>query len=255
MFRGIDYAAGSSPPGKPCLQRVHALRIDTRARSLRFYTTPRCPGWSAGGDETRRRTTRAFLAANHLSVAVNADFYSDSPGAGMANLIGLAISDGQIVSRPSGTPSLLITRDNHARIAITKRGVDLTGIWTAVSGLGWILAHGVVRETWPERHARTGVGLSRHGRYLYLVAIDGDQPGVSDGATTGELAVWMKRFGAWQAMNLDGGGSTTMAAADGRGWAMLLNVPVGWLKRPNSERQVGNNFGAYAPPLDARPSR
>jgi hypothetical protein len=110
---------------------------------------------------------------------------------------------------------------------------------------------GDVKETWPERHPRTAVGVSRDGRYIYLVTLDGRQPGISAGATTGELGVWMLRLGAWQAINLDGGGSTTLALADGRGGARILNVTVGDSKTPHTERRVGNNLGIFALPLSA----
>jgi exopolysaccharide biosynthesis protein len=57
---------------------------------------------------------------------------------------------------------------------------------------------------------RTAVGVSANGRYVYLITIDGRQPGFSDGATLFETAEWLRRFGAYQGLNLDGGGSTTM---------------------------------------------
>jgi hypothetical protein len=62
-----------------------------------------------------------------------------------------------------------------------------------------------------ERQPRTIAGVSRSGQ-LILVTIDGRQPGVSDGATLVEAAVLMRSLGAVSALNLDGGGSTTMVA-------------------------------------------
>lgn len=58
-----------------------------------------------------------------------------------------------------------------------------------------------------ERHARTIAGVDRAGRLL-LVTSDG-VPGVSDGLTLTEEAELMRSLGAVDAMNLDGGGSTT----------------------------------------------
>jgi hypothetical protein len=58
-----------------------------------------------------------------------------------------------------------------------------------------------------ERHARTMAGVDRRGRLL-LVTADG-VPGVSEGLTLSEEARLMRRLGATDAMNLDGGGSTT----------------------------------------------
>jgi hypothetical protein len=59
------------------------------------------------------------------------------------------------------------------------------------------------------RNPRTGVGLDAEGRVL-LVAVDGRQPGYSVGMSLLEFARQFKRLGAQWALNLDGGGSTTM---------------------------------------------
>ncbi len=62
------------------------------------------------------------------------------------------------------------------------------------------------------RHPRSAVGMSSDGTKLYFVTIDGRQPGYSQGATMRELAEYMRSIGAYNAINLDGGGSTTMVA-------------------------------------------
>jgi hypothetical protein len=56
---------------------------------------------------------------------------------------------------------------------------------------------------------RTAVGLDRKGRLLLLV-VDGRQPGYSDGVTFTELAEIFMGLNARYAVNLDGGGSSTM---------------------------------------------
>ncbi|MGD9497150.1 MAG: phosphodiester glycosidase family protein [Armatimonadota bacterium] len=66
---------------------------------------------------------------------------------------------------------------------------------------------------------RTAVGFTRAGRLL-LVAAEPSDPGTNGGMTLEELASTMIKLGAWQAMNLDGGGSTTFVAG-GR----VLNSP------------------------------
>jgi hypothetical protein len=56
---------------------------------------------------------------------------------------------------------------------------------------------------------RTAVGVTADGRFLLVVA-DGRQSGYSIGMTLNQLAVLMISLGAVRALNLDGGGSTTM---------------------------------------------
>lgn len=60
------------------------------------------------------------------------------------------------------------------------------------------------------RHPRTGVGTTPDGKVL-LVTVDGRQKGYSVGMTLQEFAGLFERLGADWALNLDGGGSTTLA--------------------------------------------
>jgi len=113
-----------------------------------------------------------------------------------------------------------------------------------------VLANGVNLGTnTPEAtlpNPRTAVGLSRDGRYLIMMTIDGRQPGWSDGAVDSETADWLIRFGAYNGLNLDGGGSTTIVQArDCDSSALLLNQPNDHAV-PDRERVVANNFGVFA---------
>ena len=62
------------------------------------------------------------------------------------------------------------------------------------------------------------IGWNR--RYLYLVVVDGRQPGVSIGMTYPQIAALAKEYRCTEAIELDGGGSSTL-------WAMgkVLNSP------------------------------
>jgi hypothetical protein len=59
-------------------------------------------------------------------------------------------------------------------------------------------------------YPRTAVGVTHDGRHLLLVTVDGRQA-ISKGVSLPDLALILKRYGAWDAINLDGGGSTSMA--------------------------------------------
>ena len=88
------------------------------------------------------------------------------------------------------------------------------------------------------RHPRTAVGLARDGRRMILVAVDGRQKPYSDGMTLRELANLMLALGARDALNLDGGGSTTMVYADpdSAGRLRVANRP----SDKEGERPVGD---------------
>lgn len=85
------------------------------------------------------------------------------------------------------------------------------------------------------RHPRTAVGVARGGNRMLLVVVDGRRPGYSVGMTLPELAELMQELGATEAINLDGGGSTTMAVR-GDGNVRVVNRP----SDPQGERPVAN---------------
>jgi exopolysaccharide biosynthesis protein len=91
------------------------------------------------------------------------------------------------------------------------------------------------------RHPRTGVGINANGKRLLLVVVDGRQAPYSDGMSLRELADLMRALGAREAINLDGGGSTTMVVADSAGATVrIVNRP----SDPTGERPVGNALAA-----------
>jgi hypothetical protein len=89
---------------------------------------------------------------------------------------------------------------------------------------------GTISRNAEVRHPRTAVGFSRDSASLYLVTVDG-RSAASVGMTLVELAALMRELGAWNALNFDGGGSTTMVIG-GR----VVNSP----SDRTGEREVGN---------------
>ena len=59
------------------------------------------------------------------------------------------------------------------------------------------------------RHPRTAIGYSEDEKIFYMFTVDGRQPS-SAGMTLYELADFMLHLGVWEALNMGGGGSTTM---------------------------------------------
>ena len=92
------------------------------------------------------------------------------------------------------------------------------------------------------RHPRTAIGQLADGRTL-MVVVDGRQSGYSVGMTTFEMAQTMVRLGAVRAMQLDGGGSSTLAF-DG----VVLNKPSDGRERPISTAVMLQYYGVYSPP-------
>lgn len=95
-----------------------------------------------------------------------------------------------------------------------------------------------------EMEPRTAIGINRNGRYLYLIVVDGRQPFYSSGATFTKLAQILIDQGAYLAMSLDGGGSSTLVIEGEAGQPIILNSPIDNYI-PGRERPVGNHLGIY----------
>lgn len=62
-----------------------------------------------------------------------------------------------------------------------------------------------------ERAPRTAIAIDKTGKKVFMVTVDGRQKGYSQGMSLKEFAEYLVKMGADRALNLDGGGSTTMA--------------------------------------------
>jgi len=108
------------------------------------------------------------------------------------------------------------------------------------NGVPQLIKNGKIDITWEQekaskafvetRHPRTAVAKLKDAKFL-MMTVDGRRPGVSVGMTLQELAEYLLSLGAVDAMNLDGGGSTTMFL-DGK----VVNAP----SDKEGERKVGD---------------
>ena len=111
---------------------------------------------------------------------------------------------------------------------------DLDNIQTAISGGGVILNNGVkpvdIGEMASGRQPRTLLGLSQDQNTLKLIVIDGKRSGgnnVSIGADVDEAIQILKDEGCYYGLNLDGGGSSTMAVKNtDSGSVEIVNSPA-----------------------------
>jgi hypothetical protein len=92
-------------------------------------------------------------------------------------------------------------------------------------------------------HARTGAGVSQDGRVLMLLIADGYNSGRSIGFSLRDAALVLKAAGAYQAVFLDGGGSSTLVGRGADGEPVVLNRPAGLQTTPGTLRYVANHLG------------
>jgi hypothetical protein len=105
---------------------------------------------------------------------------------------------------------------------IVKEGKDISSAQT--------LKEGGSQSFLETRHPRTAIGYNKEKTKLYLLVVDGRQS-KSVGMQLTELAKFMISIGCWDALNLDGGGSTVMMVRD-----KIVNSPSDLI----GERSVGN---------------
>jgi hypothetical protein len=264
IFKGIDHATGQMIPDAvdPRHQAVNALRIDLSDPDVQMFTDPPCTNCSPPY-ETIGYSTSSFLRVYGVQVAVNANFYVNcciyNDGVPI-DVTGLSISKGRVVSQQEAaidSSNVMFTTNKQVIMIATNWPPTMTnGIYTAVSGHYALVTNGVnigysylgLPDTIHQVQPRTAVGVSQDGRYFYLITIDGRQDPYSIGALDPETADWLIRFGSYNGINLDGGGSTTMVMADCHGNPIELNKPSDLLVY-GRERVLGNHLGVFAKPL------
>lgn len=69
------------------------------------------------------------------------------------------------------------------------------------------------RKFYAQRHPRTLLGYTADG-WIYFIVVDGRFPSQGEGMSIAELQVLCEAFGLYEALNLDGGGSSTLWTSD-----------------------------------------
>jgi len=180
----------------------------------------------------RRADTLLFVSRGAVSTSSGSSIPSDGAvlaayGSGLRTKEVQAMADGDTIK------VLLAT---SPRIQHGAAPAMIIGGWPRILRDGQNVAgdaaivEGTISRNAEKRHPRTAVGFSRDSSMLFLLTVDGRSES-SGGMTLVELAAMMRKLGAWQAMNFDGGGSTTMVV-DGE----LVNKP----SDKEGERAVGN---------------
>ncbi len=247
LFDGVIYTRSVRWSPRPLM--IHVITVDTKAGGIHFLVTP--PDDKGSERPLYARTTSEFLQKYGVQVAINGDgfspWWSNSPldyyphdGDPVAPR-GTAASGGKVYwTSHEQVPTLYITSRNAFSFDAPARP------YNAVSGESLLLTGGNLIPDLDNTalQPRSAVGYSKNGRYVYLVVVDGRQPLYSEGMTLRELAELMRSIGASYAMNLDGGGSSTLVVQGASGQPRVLNSPID-LRIPGHERPVANHLGVF----------
>ncbi len=244
------------------------LELDLTRPDLALVTTPRD---ASGGMEFVARRTTTYLAQVRALAAVNASYFLPFAGGSKGgedyyphegqpvNASGAVIADGAVVS-PVETDldirvNAIVCFDRLA-ILIADGQSCPAGFDNGVAAGPRLLADGTRRSfaAYDNNYAataqpRTAIGVSADGKRGWIVVIDGRQAGYSDGATLEALTSLFLELGASNAINLDGGGSSTLAMAGADGVPVIVNRPI-HTGVPGRERPVANHIALVLVPKD-----
>lgn len=222
---------------------VNVLVVDQKKAKRRFALTAL--------EGKLRRTSQAALDSGAI-VAINGSFYNTRPPYNSACYLKI---NGEVIFERSGKMgdrdggAVLI--DDRGRVSVEQGDPDdpqwvSTRTEPSIIGSGPMMLQDGQRIDMGTgafvtlRHPRTAIGTS--GNKVYLVTVDGRSKGNSLGVNLNELANILKWLGAENALNLDGGGSTTMYI-EGQPENGIVNRPCDNQKFDRQgERRVSNSL-------------
>jgi Phosphodiester glycosidase len=259
LFPGITYQRMVKNQPRPVM--IHIVDIDLQQPGLEAFVTPGKA--TPDGTEIPARLTSTFLTEFSMQVAVNGSFFYEFrentpwdyfPHVGdRVNTVGHSISGGKVYSNPEKDWRVLCFMPKN-EVWILPQDSCSGVAQQALSGNVMVLESGqrspdinTIKDDKP--YPRLAVGLDPSGKHLKLVLVDGKQKGYSEGFLMEEFVTFLQGLGLDRAVNLDGGGSVTLAVA-GKGGPRILNAPI-HTHVPMRERPVANHLGFRVSPQTA----
>lgn len=185
-----------------------------------------------------------FAEEYRCSVAVNGGPFSPYryffSGQGQ-DPAGLLVWKGEVLAGPRKDFAALVVRQDGRAEILLQREVPEDAFY-ALGGFQKLLTAGRPEEL-PDspQTARTLLGLSEDRGFIILAVADGGRGNYSAGLTLEESARWLRTLGAWEGMNLDGGGSSVMVFWDEAAGASEVNRNSN--RRGFGERIVATHVG------------
>ncbi|WP_017655200.1 phosphodiester glycosidase family protein [Fortiea contorta] len=261
LFNGVVYQRRALPTPRPVM--MHIVTVDLTTPGIKALVTPGTPTQTHG--ITTARTTSEFLDEFKLQIAINASYFhpfrENNPwdyyphSSDISHPWGDAISNGSRYAKPQKNWAVVcISQQNKAQILAsgscpqdTAQGVAGKQILVADrKPMFYQSTDALDIKPYP----RVAVAVNREGTKLWLIAVDGKQKFYSEGLTIAEFTNIVAELGVHNAVNMDGGGSTTLAIATSSG-AQVLNAPI-HTNVPMRERPVANHLGFFATPLHSQ---
>ena len=192
--------------------------------------TPDYSDITIGVRSTVRDSMKAAKAAGYSVIAgTNGDFFAISSD---CHPSGLCIKQGKLLNDANDRPWFGVTKDGAAVIGSPGDyyGKYKDVLVEAIGGSHMILRNGFYypvdenSEFVYTRHPRTSVGVTADNK-LVLLVVDGRQKSYSNGASLVDLAYIMAGLGVTDAINLDGGGSSSFVTYSDKAGYIVQNKP------------------------------
>jgi exopolysaccharide biosynthesis protein len=263
---------------------IHIVKIDLRAPGIAFKLTPRGGALETVRQTTldflKQEHAQVAINAHFFLPFPSTNTAADVIGlaASDGTVYSAFETPAQSYAIVDHAPAINLDRSNHVRIVHCdtrfpegRHVREKVRLWNALAGSAQIITNGIKTipsyagpqnpsalltpggprsysgtNSWYDAlQARTAIGLSRNNKTLYLFTVD--RAGGSLGMQVGEVADLLVRdYRVYNALNLDGGGSTSMA----------MEIPMthqGAMVNKSSDtpdgRAVGSSLAVFARPL------
>lgn len=255
-WKGVTYAFEKR--ADPA-EEIHVVVVElkqVRVRAVPAGPDPDGPGkW-----QTTLMRTSEIAKREGFDVAVNGDFFAiprgkDAEGEAAQKLFengipalatGAAMTDGKTWSTSEKARQCVMV-DRKSHIKLVEATTPPVEAMQVLCGRDFLVMNGKAQFSdanvtykpgeFRNINPRTAVGIDKKGKKLILLVVDGRSE-LSRGMTYGQLAAEMVKRGAYTAINLDGGGSSTLVIRQADGELRVMNRPS-----DKKERAVANALG------------
>lgn len=241
LYDGVEYSTIRFENRDKSPLSVYVIKADLNQPQVTLSTLMPNNKTVLNLQEVKAMTEARDNSGEAVLAATNADFFNWTPIYGEP--WGPAFVNGTIVkktAKDNATSYFTIRKDGKPQIGTFSEVAvtafddfrDLVG-----GGVRLIVNDNVRVYNDTEKHPRTMVGYTKDN-IVYLVLVDGRQPAHSVGMTYDELSAIMSSLEVREAINLDGGGSSTMVIKNAANKFDIVNK-----YSDASPRAVANGLG------------
>lgn len=222
--------------------KLYIIKLNLNDPTIEFFVTPR---------QDYLEGTTSFLAKNKLQLAINAGGWELDRPPGNTNTELVTYSQGTLVSEgPDFWVSVVITKNNS--VILGKKPKNPEDLYNVVTGFNLFVLNEEVaprmfpggpgyKEGYDTLNPRTSIGYDEENNVLNILLVDSGVIGQRMGMRLRDFGYYHVREGSNTAINMDGGGSTTLVI-EGRG---IVNAPS-----DGAERPVATHLGIWAEKVD-----